>query len=303
MYDITKREIYSSCMKNGICSKKYPRAITESTILNINGYPIYKRSAISNKVKINGKYDVDNSFVVPHILLLATKYDGHINVEICSTVKAVKYFYKYVYKGHDRIEIDLRISDKNIPIPRNLDECSRFRDSRLAIHLENQQNVVINTQMDPLVQLEKSQKTTLTSWFDFNQKYEEIGKNLCYHEMPSVCVWENNKREWKIRIKVNKNVMGRMYYSSITDFERYCLRLILIHKKGAKSYEDLRTKNLAKILDLWYQYTLKYSQNVNDFIQEILNLALKKIHDILLEFDAPINLIEQLPKIDIFKNR
>ncbi|CAF0883254.1 unnamed protein product [Brachionus calyciflorus] len=377
----------SSCMKNGICSKKYPRAFTESTILNSNGYPIYKRSANSIKVKINGKYEVDNSFVVPHNLLLATKYDAHINVEICSTVKAVKYLYKYVYKGHDRIEIDLRISDKNIPIPRNLDECSRFRDSRyvsaiescwrifhyqlyshtpavyrLAIHLENQQNVVINTQMDPLVQLHKSQKTTLTAWFDFNQKYEEIGRNLCYHEMPSVCVWEKNKREWKIRRKVNKNVIGRMYYTSITDFERYCLRLILIHKKGAKSFEDLRTvnnhihdtyksaalamglieddksiiqclneaytilsnpnqfreffvqilmtyeaKNVNEIWeifkeklseDIWYQYTLKYSQNVNDFIQEILNLALKKIHDILLEFDAPINLIEQLPKID-----
>ena len=52
--------LISSCMKNGLCSKKYPRAFTETTILHKNGYPIYKRSSNSNKVKKNGKYEVDN---------------------------------------------------------------------------------------------------------------------------------------------------------------------------------------------------------------------------------------------------
>ena len=31
------------------------------------------------------------------------KFDCRINVEVCSSVKAVKYIYKYVHKGHDRI--------------------------------------------------------------------------------------------------------------------------------------------------------------------------------------------------------
>jgi len=30
------------------------------------------------------------------------RYKCHINVEICSSIIAVKYLYKYVYKGHDR---------------------------------------------------------------------------------------------------------------------------------------------------------------------------------------------------------
>ncbi len=34
-------------------------------------------------------------------LHLATKYHVHINVEICSSIFAVKYLYKYVYKGPD----------------------------------------------------------------------------------------------------------------------------------------------------------------------------------------------------------
>ena len=31
------------------------------------------------------------------------KYNAHINVEICTTIKACKYLYKYVYKGNDKI--------------------------------------------------------------------------------------------------------------------------------------------------------------------------------------------------------
>ena len=46
---------------------------------------------------------MDNRWVVPYNPYLCTKYSAHINVEICSTVTAVKYLYKYVYKGHDRI--------------------------------------------------------------------------------------------------------------------------------------------------------------------------------------------------------
>jgi len=29
-------------------------------------------------------------------------YQCHINVEVCSSITAVKYLYKYVYKGDDR---------------------------------------------------------------------------------------------------------------------------------------------------------------------------------------------------------
>ncbi len=32
---------------------------------------------------------------------MATKYHAHINVEICSSISAVEYLYKYVYKRPD----------------------------------------------------------------------------------------------------------------------------------------------------------------------------------------------------------
>ena len=43
---------------------------------------------------------------------LTAKYCVYINVEICASVKAVKYIYKYIYKGSDRTTLQLTDGDK-----------------------------------------------------------------------------------------------------------------------------------------------------------------------------------------------
>jgi len=48
---------------------------------------------------------VDNQWIVPCNFHLATKYHVHINKEICSSISAIKYLYKYVYKGPDRATV------------------------------------------------------------------------------------------------------------------------------------------------------------------------------------------------------
>ena len=50
---------------------------------------------------------------MPHNLFLATKYNAHINVEICNTIGAVKYLYKYVYKGSDKATFSFEDTDNN----------------------------------------------------------------------------------------------------------------------------------------------------------------------------------------------
>ena len=70
------------------------------TSINENGYPVYQCSHDGQSVEVKGA-QLDNRWVVSHNLYLATKYDAHINVEICSSIAAVKYLFKYVYKGHD----------------------------------------------------------------------------------------------------------------------------------------------------------------------------------------------------------
>ena len=61
-------------------------------------YPVYRRR--NNSRVIHKKViDLDNQWVIPHNLYLTTKYNVHINVEICNAIGAVKYLFKYVYKG------------------------------------------------------------------------------------------------------------------------------------------------------------------------------------------------------------
>ncbi|GBM83685.1 hypothetical protein AVEN_84254-1 [Araneus ventricosus] len=39
------------------------------------------------------------------------KFNAHINVEVCASVKSVKYLYKYVYEGHDAVSVRLQSND------------------------------------------------------------------------------------------------------------------------------------------------------------------------------------------------
>ncbi len=57
--------------------------------------------------------ELDNRWVVPHNVYLSTKYDAHINVEVCNNIRAVKYLFKYVYKGHDRATIEISRQNDN----------------------------------------------------------------------------------------------------------------------------------------------------------------------------------------------
>ncbi len=49
-----------------------------------------------------GGFAFDNRWVVPYNPYLSLLFNCHINVEVCTFVTAVKYLYKYIYKGHDR---------------------------------------------------------------------------------------------------------------------------------------------------------------------------------------------------------
>ena len=90
------------CMKNSKCSKRFPKQIKNETTIEENGLVIYRRRDTEFNVIKEG-IKLDNRYVVPYNRTLCLKYSAHINVEICSQSMLIKYLFKYLTKGPDRI--------------------------------------------------------------------------------------------------------------------------------------------------------------------------------------------------------
>ncbi|GBO43211.1 hypothetical protein AVEN_119477-1 [Araneus ventricosus] len=109
-----------------------------------------------------GKYSFDNRWVVPYNPWLLKKFNAHINVEVCASVKSVKYLYKYVYKGRDAASVKIQkegaldhdeiscfVEGRYVSAPEamwRLNEFNLWHKSHtivlLAVHLPQQQPIV-----------------------------------------------------------------------------------------------------------------------------------------------------------------
>ena len=95
----------------GNCQKMFPKEFNDETIENPDGFPIYRRCNDGKTVDC-GAYRADNRWVVPFNKYLLLKYYCHINVEMCASIQAIKYVYKYVYKGHDCANVQMTATSK-----------------------------------------------------------------------------------------------------------------------------------------------------------------------------------------------
>lgn len=209
--------------------------------------------------------------MVPHNPYLCAKYDCHINVEVTSSIKAVKHLYKYVYKGHDRVTMGVTTEAAPMQAPaaavdgeQAVDKIQNYLDARyvsapeacwrlfgfslhaeipavtrLAVHLPDEQFVTYRDN-DPLQQVVcKQQKTTLTEWFALNLADETAPGHL-YHDMPTHYVWKG--KAWKKRRRHAKMpTIGRVASCSSRQGERFYLRLLLQYVRGARSFVHVRT--------------------------------------------------------------
>uniref|UniRef100_H3G5R8 Helitron helicase-like domain-containing protein n=1 Tax=Phytophthora ramorum TaxID=164328 RepID=H3G5R8_PHYRM len=74
-----------ACMKDGKCTKGYPKPFAEATRTNVNGYPVYRRRRRAEGVLVWKGREYDNAtinqWVVPYNPYLSQKYNCHTNVE------------------------------------------------------------------------------------------------------------------------------------------------------------------------------------------------------------------------------
>lgn len=116
------------CLKDGKCSKRFPKQFQEETILDADNYPAYKRANNGKTFERPRKYIVDNRYVVPYCPTLLLVFNCHLNVEIVSSTKSVKYLFKYAYKGNDTAAIT--ISDR-------LDNSATFDHDETQMYIES----------------------------------------------------------------------------------------------------------------------------------------------------------------------
>ncbi|XP_022875705.1 uncharacterized protein LOC111394171 [Olea europaea var. sylvestris] len=202
------------------CKNKYPKDYCNSTIFGDNSYPLYRRCDNGISIKVRGQM-LDNRWVVPYNPYLSAKFDYHINVEVCSYIKAVKYLYKYVYKGHDQIYPTVYA---------------------LQLHIKDHQHVTYNSKDDLSVIIgnEYTRRTMLTEFFRMNE-VNEFARTLLYRDFPTHFVWNAIGKTWTPRKQ--HIVIGRIVTVNPSEGKRYFLRVLLNHIKGPTSYDSFKTLN------------------------------------------------------------
>ncbi|KAH0633393.1 hypothetical protein KY284_036179 [Solanum tuberosum] len=225
-------------MKDGQCKFHYPRAFNNKTIQGRDGYPIYRRKNDGRTSEVRGM-KMNNQWVVPYNLYLLKRYNFHINVEVCSGVKAIKYMYKYIYKGHDKCAVYIE-SDEG---EKFINEIRSFQDARWVsppeamwriyeFTLSKMQPAVINLQLhlpdkravyywkkqnlQNIAGSQFVQQTMLTEYFRMCLN-DTDARNYLYREFPKHYVWNSQSKVWTKR--KSHSVIGRInvgkYYTLI----------------------------------------------------------------------------------------
>jgi hypothetical protein len=100
------------CIKEGKCTKHFPKLFNSDTQFGEDGYPEYACPNDGQAFTDSNGHIFDNKWVVPYNPYLLTKYNCHMNVEVCASIKAVKYIHKYIYKGPDRATLEIGNADE-----------------------------------------------------------------------------------------------------------------------------------------------------------------------------------------------
>lgn len=89
-------------MKDGKCSKHFPKPFLVATVFDVEGYARYKRGPDAQYTTSCGII-IHSGYVVPYNKKLCSRFEAHINVEYCGWNMMIKYLFKYISKGTYRV--------------------------------------------------------------------------------------------------------------------------------------------------------------------------------------------------------
>jgi hypothetical protein len=251
----------SPCMKDNHCSKFYPKKFVNRTTFDPNGYPIYRRRDFGHTV-IKKEIVLDNRSVVPYNPKLLMKYQAHVNIEYCNKSNCIKYLFKYINKGVDRVTATLQTCDDEC-----IDEIKQYYDCRflspsesiwrifafkihnrhpavirLTFHDEGNQSIVFKDSSDltNVLRSNKHKDTMFLAWMEANKRYPQ-GRHLTYSQFPTAFRYDSDLRVWRPRKRGGS--IGRLTFIPHSNRDLFYLRLLSNVQVGCKSYDDLRRVN------------------------------------------------------------
>ena len=316
------------CWENGACKHHYPKKHTEETHTDEWGHIQYRRRGGGNTAPItrNGvTANIDNSFVVPYNPLLLKLWGGHVNFEIASQERCIKYLFKYVYKGPDLARITILQEGEE----REEDEISRYSQTRyissseafwrilefpvsemapgvirLPVHGSHDAYVTTFTEgreaggdrlseLDRYFQRPRGQDMDKLTYLDYYESFSFSRTNL----RTGGGVHDGDGRRV---INRRAKVVARMYWIPFEFQDLFFCRLLLA-KRPARSYEELRT--VSGTLYSSYEEAARawgllddeneYTQCMRESVCILSAKALRKLFVTLICF-GPVSVAKQL---------
>ena len=284
----------SPCMKDGKCSKWFPKKFQNTTIVDQDGYPVYRRRSTTHVIEKNG-ISLDNRFVVPYNSKLLLKYQAHINMEWCNQSTSIKYLFKYINKGYDRISATI-VPEQDSGLHQNgeIDEIKQYLDcryvspceavwrilgfsihgrnpavERMFFHLLGQHSVYFRDyeRITDVLLKPSVTESMFMSWFEANKKYPEA-RNLTYGQFVSKFVYVKKTRSWQPRKR--GFTIGRLAWIPQGAGEIYYLRMMLTVAKGPISYDNLKlVKGIQHESFQEACYAMGFLEDDREFIEAI----------------------------------